>query len=100
MNLDTTSVALDHPSVQLPLIHMNGNDGTKLGREYFDAIIVLGKFEDEFSNIEFHQRDYYPLGDQSWNLARTQREEIKKKIADIREYLEIHAAHCFEAVRK
>lgn len=99
MIADITSIALDHSPVQLPLIHMNGNDGTKLGRQYFDAIITLGKFEDEFFDIEFHQRDYYPLGDESWNLARSQRQEIKKKMTEIREYLEIHAAHCFESAK-
>lgn len=94
-----TQVAQDYPEIQLPLIHMNGNSGTVLGNEYLEALRALTAFTNAFYKIEFHARDYYPLGVESWNLARSQRQEIKKKMTEIREYLEIHAAHCFESTK-
>ena len=92
-------VQLDNPSVCFPFIHMNGNSGDALGRQYFDALRALECFSERFFAVEFHQRDYYPKGDESWNLAVAQRDEVKQKIKDIRKHLELHAAHCFEAAR-
>jgi hypothetical protein len=99
MNLDTTFVALDNPSMQFPLIHMNGNSGTTLGNEYFEALRSLNEFNEKFFDIAFHRRDYYPLGDDAWNLAVKQRNEICQKMNDIRHYLDAHAGHCFASAR-
>jgi hypothetical protein len=99
MNLDTTSVALDNPSIQFPLIHMNGNSAMRLGNEYFEALKALRAFEKEFEKIEFHQRDYYPLGDEAWVKARAQRQTQWANIGSIRHYLEAHASHCFESAK-
>jgi hypothetical protein len=95
-----SQVQLDNPSVCFPFIHMNGNSGKALGGQYFDALRALESFSEKFFAVEFHKRDYYPKGDESWNLAVTQRDEVKQKIKDIRKHLELHAAHCFEAARK
>ena len=92
-------VQLDNPSVCFPFIHMNGNSGKALGRQYFDALVALQKLSEKFFAVEFHKRDYYPKGDESWNLAVNQRDEVKQKIIDIKKYLELHAAHCYEAAR-
>lgn len=94
-----SQVQLDNPSVCFPLIHMNGNSGKALGRQYFDALVALQKLSEKFFQVEFHKRDYYPKGDESWNLAVSQRDEVKQKLIDIKKYLELHAAHCFEAAR-
>jgi hypothetical protein len=99
MNLDTTSVALDNPSTQFPLIHMNGNDGNRLGGQYYEALKALNTFEEMFSKIEFHQRDYYPLGDEAWLKARAQRQVQWTNIGSLKKYLEIHADHCFQSAR-
>ena len=94
-----SQVQIDNPSIQFPFIHMNGNSGTALSKQYFNALTHLLKFEEEFYKIEFHARDYYPLGDQAFEKARAERELVKARIAHIRTYLELHAAHCFEAAR-
>jgi hypothetical protein len=99
MNPDTTFIALDNPSMQLPLIHMNGNSGTKLGNQYFEALKALNAFEDAFQNIEFHARDYYPLGDEAWLKARAQRQVQWTNIGSLRRYLDVHSGHCFESAR-
>ena len=99
MNLDTTSVALDNPSTQFPLIHLNGNDGNRLGHQYFEALKALSQFVEVFNQIDFHSRDYYPLGDQSWEKAKAQRILQKEKIASLLTYLETHSQHCFESAR-
>lgn len=99
MNLDTTSIALDNPSIQFPLIHMNGNNGTKLGLQYLEALKALQEFEKAFEAIEFHSRDYYPLSDEAWLKARAQRQTQWANIGSIRQYLDTHATHCFESVR-
>jgi hypothetical protein len=94
-----SQVQLDNPSMCFPFIHMNGNDGKSLGGQYFDALLAIDELFEKFFKIEFHKRDYYPKGEQAWDMAVSQREEIKQKIKDIRKHLELHAAHCFEAAR-
>ena len=99
MNLDTTFVALDNPSVQLPIFHMNGNSPQKLGHQYFEALKALQAFEDAFQEIEFHARDYYPLGDEAWLKARAQRQVQWTNIGSLRRYLDVHSGHCFESAK-
>ena len=94
-----TQVAQDYPEIQLPLIHMNGNSGTVLGNEYLEALRALTAFTNAFYKIEFHARDYYPLGDEAWVKAQAQRKTQKANIESLRDYLDAHAGHCFECVR-
>jgi hypothetical protein len=97
MNLNTTFVALDNPSMQLPIFHGNGNNPQRLGRQYFEALRALQKFEDLFCDIEFHARDYYPLGDEAWHKARAQRQAQWENISSLRHYLDVHSGHCFQS---
>lgn len=85
--------------LQLPLIHMNGNSGRALGTQYFTALQSLNELEMNFMDIEFHQRDYYPLGDEAFERAREERTAIKIKLSEIRRYLEKHSEHCFASAR-
>ena len=94
-----TQVAVDNPEMQLPIFHGNGNNPQRLGREYFEALRVLNKFQDAFFAIEFHARDYYPLGDEAWLKARAQREAMHANINSLRRYLDVHAEHCFDSAR-
>jgi len=94
-----TQVATDYPETQFPLIHGNGNSGKQLGSQYFHALRALNAFQEDFYRIEFHQRDYYPMGDEAWLKARAQWESQKASIASLRHFLESHAAHCFESIR-
>ena len=81
--------------IQLPIIHMNGNSGTTLGNQYWKALKALQDLEEAFGQIEFHQRDYYPLGDEAWLKARAARQLQWCNIGSIRGYLEKHSEHCF-----
>ncbi len=94
-----TQAVVDNPEMQLPVIHLNGNDSSKLGRQYFEALKALQQFEDVFQEIEFHARDYYPLGDEAWLKARAQRQVQWTNIDSLRRYLDAHAGHCFESAR-
>jgi hypothetical protein len=94
-----TYVAEQYPEMQLPIIHMNGNSGSKLGHQYFEALKALHQFESVFEQIEFHSRDYYPLGDEAWVKARAQRQAQWANIGSLRAYLDAHAGHCFESAR-
>jgi hypothetical protein len=85
--------------LQMPLIHMNGNSGTTLGNQYFEALKVLNTFQDAFEKIEFHSRDYYPLGDEAWLKARAQRQAQWANINSLRNYLDAHAGHCWSSER-
>ena len=93
----STSIALNNQNIAFPVLHMNGNDPETLAHQYFNASLALEKFVEKFCEIEFHARDYYVAEPATWEKAVRQREEIKFKIQDIRQYLELHAAHCFEA---
>jgi hypothetical protein len=95
----TTQVALDNPEANLPVFHSNGNSPRALGGEYFNALRCFDKFSEQFFAVEFHKRDYYILGDEYWDAAVKQRDEVKKKLSDIRAYLEMHSQHCFESVK-
>ena len=95
----STYVAEQYPEMQLPIIHMNGNSGSKLGHQYFEALKALGTFRKVFQEIEFHARDYYPLGDEAWLKARAQRTAQWANIESIQTYLDAHAGHCFESAR-
>ena len=95
-----TYIAQQYPEIQFPIIHMNGNDGSKLGNQYFEALKALQQFESVFEQIDFHSRDYYPLGEEAWVKARAQRQAQWANIGSLRAYLHTHSGHCFESVRK
>jgi hypothetical protein len=94
-----TQVTIDNPEMQLPFIHLNGNDGEKLGKQYWETLLMLDELSAKFSEIEFHSRDYYPLGDEAWLKARAQRIAMKANISSLRDYLSLHAQHCLESAR-
>ena len=94
-----SQVQIDNPKICFPFIHLNGNDGNKLANQYLDALNAFDVFVEKFQAIEFHSRDYYPKGDGSWPMAVKEYQSIMRKGSDIRQFLELHAAHCFEAAR-
>jgi hypothetical protein len=78
----------------LPIIHPNGSDAARLARQYGrarrmlrDAILTLEK-------VEFNARDYYPMGDEVWKIAREQHaarftalEQINRELAEIEQHI-------------
>ena len=79
----------------MPLFHMNGNSVQTLTKEYQNAYSKLQEFVDAFSEIQFHPRDYYPLGDDAWQKARNERDEARRSINEVYKYLEAHIEHCY-----
>ena len=78
----------------MPLFHLNGNSVQTLSREYYNAFTKLQEFVDTFSSIQFHPRDYYPLGDETWDKAKNERDEVRRKINEVYKYVEAHFNYC------
>ena len=95
----STSIALDRPEMTFPVFTLNSNSPKVLGNEYWDALQALRDFEHKFYAVEFHSRDYYTQEPANWNKAVDERNEIKKNISAIRNYLDALTAHCFEAAK-
>jgi hypothetical protein len=95
----TTQVANDNPEIIFPLFHSNGNSPKALGEQYWNAFCAFDKFSEQFFAVEFHKRDYYILGEEDWAKAVEQRDQIKKKLSEIREYLSLNSQHCFESAK-
>lgn len=80
----------------MPLFHLNGTPVQTLTREYYNAFVKLQEFADTFSGIEFHARDYYPLGDEAFKKADSERSKIRMSINDVYKYLLAHIEHCYD----
>jgi hypothetical protein len=83
-----------------PLIHMNGNNGQTLLEEYQEAMQAVSTLREKMSKIEFHPRDYYPLGMEAYDNAKQQRIDMIDKINDLDGYLTAHAINIYEQINK
>jgi hypothetical protein len=72
----------------IPLIHMNGNSKAALAAQYENADSALYDAVEKFNAIEFHPRDYYPLGDGSWDQATMERAEVQAAFRLIQDYIQ------------
>ena len=82
----------------MPVIHMNGNSRARLDEQYRNAVVSLFAARDEFAQIDFHPRDYYPLdadpySNLSYDKALAERTKMLEAFATIQNYLEKHLAH-------
>lgn len=77
----------------LPTIHMNGTGRETLQRDHDEANARLGYFLEAWGEMTFHSRDYYVQGPDAWPAALEERQEINRKIADIRQYIQEHREH-------
>jgi hypothetical protein len=73
-----------------PIIHLNGTSGLRLIEGYAAADDAFFEFVEAWGQIEFNPRDYYLRGAEYIKAAQEHREEIGRKIAEIRDYLEAH----------
>jgi len=89
-----------HKELHFPLIHSNGNSGQTLLDEYSKAMEVVINLREAFGKIEFHPRDYYPLGMDQYDNAKAQRMEILNKLNDIDGYLTGHAINIYEQINR
>ena len=74
----------------LPTIHLNGTSRQTLAQGYDAADDALYEFINAFGAIEFNARDYYVQGPEAWSAARDARDEINRKIRDIKQYIDAH----------
>jgi len=89
-----------HKELHFPLIHLNGNSGQTLLEEYQKAMDAAINLRAAFSKIEFHPRDYYPLGADQYDNAKAQRLEVMKMLNDIDGYLTGHAINIYEQINR
>ena len=70
----------------MPCIHMNGSGKDSLRKQYNELFEAVSEAQIKLLfDIAMHPRDYYPLGDEAWDKAYSEREEVKK--ADITELM-------------
>tara|TARA_R110001592_G_scaffold31455_1_gene110842 strand:+ start:1353 stop:1652 length:300 start_codon:yes stop_codon:yes gene_type:complete len=74
----------------LPLIHLNGSGEKALLRQYKDLFEAVSKAQEAFEVVEFHSRDYYPLGDVQWEKARDERIHVLEQLQLVYKYSSDH----------
>jgi hypothetical protein len=79
---------------------MNGNNGQTLLEEYQEAMQAVSTLREKMGDIEFHPRDYYPLGMDTYDNAKAQRLDMLKMINDLDFYLTAHAINISEQINK
>jgi hypothetical protein len=60
---------------------------------YYPARQTAHSLLAELEKIEFNPRDYYVAGDEAWQNARAEHEEMVRKAAEIERYLWAHVQH-------
>lgn len=58
--------------IQLPLVHINGTSRQGLIEPLSEACDAVTKAIEKVEAAAPNQRDYYPLGDAAWAMARDQ----------------------------
>ena len=75
----------------MPCIHSNGSGEDSLRRQYHELFEAVSEAQIKLLyDTDFHQRDYYPLGDEAWDKAFKEREEVKKAMNTVYQYARQH----------
>ena len=75
----------------MPCIHMGGSDENSLRRQYNDLFCAVSDAQVKLlHDIDFHKRDYYPLGELVWSEANLEREEVKEAMNTVYQYARQH----------
>ena len=88
------------PKYPFPVIHLNGSHPEVLLEQYQKALDTLQDFRESFIKIDFHPRDYYPKGDSYWLAAYNLKNEMRKKLNEIEDWLQEHAIYISESTTK
>ena len=76
----------------IPTVHLNGTSPKELQEQIRAAIDALHLAVEAMRNAAPHARDYYPQGDDVYNVAATQHYNRINKIEEvIQEYVDIYA---------
>ena len=81
----------------MPVIHMNGSGEDSLRRQYNDLFCAVSDAQAKLLDVDFHQRDYYPLGEEAWNQALIERIEVCEAMNKVYRYARSHMRN-FEEV--
>lgn len=73
-------------SIALPTIHLNGTSPEMLRDDYEKVYWSVSQAIEALKKAEFNPRDFYPQGEEEWQTAKREREEIFKKLRDAKEY--------------
>jgi hypothetical protein len=79
--------------ITLPTVHLNGTSYKELRRSYDSADDALHDLIKAWERMTFHPRDYYLEGADAWGKALEARQEISRKLLDIKAYLYAHLEH-------
>ena len=75
----------------MPCIHMNGSGKDSLRKQYNELFEAVSEAQIKLLfDIAMHPRDYYPLGDEAWDKAYSEREEVKKAMDTVYQYAKQH----------
>lgn len=75
----------------MPCIHMNGSGEHSLRKQYDELFEAVSEARIKLlCDTDFHQRDYYPLGEEAWDKAYSEREEIKEAMNKVYKYAKQH----------
>jgi hypothetical protein len=89
---------MTHPTygeIPLPLVHLNGTGRETLTTEYSEARAAIYTARRALAAVTCNARDYYPLGDGAYNLARSARTTALQYLDHVAGYLEAHLEHLF-----
>jgi hypothetical protein len=73
-----------------PVIHTNGSDEESLRRQYNKLFCAVSDAQAKLLDVDFHQRDYYPLGEAAWQNADSERIEVCEAINKVYRYARSH----------
>ncbi len=75
----------------MPCIHMGGSDENSLRRQYQELFEAVSDVQVKLLyDVDFHKRDYYPLGELVWSEANLEREEVKEAMNTVYQYARQH----------
>jgi hypothetical protein len=80
--------------IPLPIIHLNGTSAGTLAHGYGKAYNTVTEAMEAMNHIEFNARDYYPEGPEYWEAARDHHLEMRRKLREVHEDLELLFDHC------
>jgi len=74
---------MQNKSLVTPLVHLNGTGKDQLMEQYTEAGQAIFKAIQALHGASPNQRDYYPLGNDAWVLAKEQHQNRIDKLVDI-----------------
>jgi len=78
---------------RLPLIHRNGTSHLTLITSYSSGLDAVIKAEKIFKEMELSARDYDLQGPDAYAAARKERDEMARKLAEVKAYCRALAIH-------